>query len=187
MKFIKQLIRKIILIIRGTPATDEEIASRIISKIREGGGSVGNNVDIIASSIDMGEPYLLKIGNNVTITGVKILTHDASLKKTIGYSKTGKVHIGDNVFVGWGSIILPNTIIGNRVVVVAGTVVAKNIPDNSVVVGNPCHIICTYDEYVEKTRGLMERFPVIDLLPDEIIKDENSKQKLIEKGFGYML
>lgn len=33
----------------------------------------------------------------------------------------------------------------------------------------------------------MERFPVIDLLPDEIIKDENSKQKLIEKGFGYML
>ena len=99
------------------------------------------------------------------------------MKKTIGYSKTGKVHIGDNVFVGWGSIILPNTIIGNRVVVGAGTVVAKNIPDNSVVVGNPCHIICTYDEYVEKTRGLMERFPVIDLLPDEIIKDENSKQK----------
>ena len=164
-----------------------DVSQSSISKIREGGGSVGNNVDIIASSIDMGEPYLLKIGNNVTITGVKILTHDASLKKTIGYSKTGKVHIGDNVFVGWGSIILPNTIIGNRVVVGAGTVVAKNIPDNSVVVGNPCHIICTYDEYVEKTRGLMERFPVIDLLPDEIIKDENSKQKLIEKGFGYML
>ena len=85
MKFIKQLIRKIILIIRGTPATDEEIASRIISKIREGGGSVGNNVDIIASSIDMGEPYLLKIGNNVTITGVKILTHDARACLKIKY------------------------------------------------------------------------------------------------------
>lgn len=69
--------------IKGPTPTDEEIAERIISKIREGGGSVGDNVDIIASSIDMGEPYLLKIGNNVTITGVKILTHDASLKKLL--------------------------------------------------------------------------------------------------------
>ncbi len=187
MSFIKSFIRKIVYMIKGPAATDEEIAAKIISAIRTGGGTVGNNVDIIASSIDMGEPYLLRIGSNVTITGVKILTHDASLKKTVGYSKTGKVHIGDDVFVGWGSIILPNTTIGNRVVIGAGTVVSKNIPDNSVVVGNPCRIICTYDEYVEKTRNLMENFPVIDLLPHEIMQDEDSKQKLIEKGFGYIL
>lgn len=187
MKFIKLVIRKMIFIIKGSTSTDEEIAARQISIIREGGGTVGDNVDIIASSIDMGEPYLLKIGNNVTITGVKILTHDASLKKTVGYSKTGKVHIGDNVFVGWGSIILPNTTIGNRVVIGAGTVVSKDIPDNSVVVGSPCRIICTYDEYVEKTRNLMKEFPVIDSLPSEIMKNEESKQKLIKKGFGYIL
>lgn len=167
--------------------SDEQITRILINKIRSGGGEVGENVDIIASGIDMGEPYLLCIGNNVTITGVKILTHDASLKKTIGYSKTGKVHIGNDVFIGWGSIILPNTTIGDRVIIGAGSVVAKDIPDNSVAVGNPCRVICTYDEYVQKNRKLMEEFPVIDLFPDAIMQDAQSKQKLMDSGYGYML
>jgi len=33
----------------------------------------------------------------------------------------------------------------------------------------------------------MNHFPVIDQFPEEIMNDENAKQKLIEKGFGYML
>ncbi len=148
---------------------------------------VGENVDILSSSIDMGEPYLLHIGNNVTITGVKILTHDASLKKNIGYSKTGKVHIGNEVFIGWGSIILPNTVIGNRVIIGAGCVVARDIPSNSVVIGNPCKIICSYDEYVQKNRKLMEEYPVVNLFPDAIMQDEQSRRKLIDSGYGYML
>ncbi|RJV24884.1 acyltransferase [Coprococcus sp. AF18-48] len=187
MNFIKKICYKIIKTIKGPTPTDEQIAERIIEKIRNGGGKVGNNVHIIASNIDMGEPYLLKIGNNVTITGVKILTHDASLYKTVGYSKAGKVHIGNDVFVGWGSIILPNTTIGNKVVIGAGAVVAKDIPDNSVVIGNPCQILCTYDEYVNKTKDLMKEYPVIDLLPDELMNDEDSKAKIVKKGFGYIL
>ena len=187
MSFIKRVIRKIVYIIKGPSPTDEQIAAGLIENICAGGGTVGKNVHIIASSIDMGEPYLLKIGNNVTITGVKILTHDASLKKTIGYSKAGKVHIGDDVFIGWGSIILPNTTIGSRVVIGAGAVIAKDIPDNSVVIGNPCRIICTYDEYVAKTKNLMKEYPVIDLLPDELMRDEERKSQLAEKGFGYIL
>ena len=63
---------------------------------------------------------MLKIGNNVTITCVRILTHDARLKKTIGYTKVGQVYIGDNVFVGAGSIILPNVCIGNNCIIGAG-------------------------------------------------------------------
>lgn len=97
------------------------------------------------------------------------------------------MHIGDDVFIGWGSIILPNTTIGNRVVIGAGAVIAKDVPDNSVVVGNPCRILCTYDEYVNKTKDLMKEYPVIDLLPDELMNDIVSKEKLIEKGFGYIL
>lgn len=87
-----------------------------------GGGHVGNHFDLINSSIDLIFPYLISIGDNVTLSGVKILTHDATLKKSIGYTKVGKVTIGDNVFVGWGSIILMNTTIGNNVVIGAGSI-----------------------------------------------------------------
>lgn len=167
--------------------SDEQITKAIVDKIRANGGYVGENIDIIASNIDMGEPYLISIGDNVTLTGVRLLTHDASLKKTIGYSKTGKVHIGNDVFVGMGSIILPNTVIGNKVVIGAGTVVAKDVPDNSVVVGNPMRVICSYDEYVEKNKKLMAEYPVFDMYPAELLADEESTKKLVESGYGYIL
>ena len=62
-------------------------------------------------------------------------------------------YIGNNVFVGYGSIILPNVRIGNNVIVGAGTIVSKDIPDNVVVVQgkeSTYRILCSYDEYVEK-------------------------------------
>lgn len=167
--------------------SEEQVSKIIIDKIRAGGGTVGENVDILASIIDMGEPYLIKIGNNVTMTGSRVLTHDASLKKTIGYSKTGKVHIGNDVFIGVGSIVLPNTTIGSRVVIGAGTVVAKDVPDNSVAVGNPMRIICSYDDYLEKNKKLMQEYPVIDLFPKDIMASEESINKLIQSGYGYIL
>ncbi len=182
MNILKKVIRKL----KRQKATEEEVSLYLCQKIRNGGGSVGENVHILSSNIDMGEPYLIKIGNNVTITGVKILTHDACLKKTVGYTRVGKVHIGNDVFIGWGSIILPDVTIGNRVVIGAGSVVAKDIPDNSVVVGNPCKVIGTYDDLVAKTKDKMEKYPVIDLLPNEIMDNLEEKQKLIESKFGYI-
>ena len=167
--------------------SEEQVSDIIIGKIRAGGGIVGEKVDILSSIIDLGEPYLIHIGDRVTVTGARILTHDASLKKTIGYSKTGKVHVGSDVFIGVGSIVLPNTTIGNKVVIGAGSVVAKDIPDNSVAVGNPIRILCTYDEYVEKNQKLMQEYPVFDLLPSDLMSDEEAKSKLIEAGYGYML
>ncbi|MBN2569932.1 MAG: acyltransferase [Deltaproteobacteria bacterium] len=49
--------------------------------------------------------------------------------------------LGNNVFVGKRSIVMPNTVIGNDVIIGAGSVVRGIIPDNSVVIGNPCQII----------------------------------------------
>lgn len=74
------------------------------------------------------------------------------------------VKIGDNVFIGYGSIILPNTTIGNKVIVGAGTVVSKNVPDNVVIVGNPYRIICSYDSYMERMKKDMEIKPVSNTL-----------------------
>lgn len=56
-------------------------------------------------------------------------------------SHTAPVTIGENVWIGGGSIILPGVTIGNNTTIGAGSVVTKSIPANCVAVGNPCKII----------------------------------------------
>nr|WP_294812725.1 acyltransferase [Prevotella sp.] len=108
-----------------------------LEELRNSGMKIGNNVDIIKSYIDPLFPEMISIGNNVTITNSTLLAHDASLRKIIGFSKFSPIKIGDNVFIGYGSIILPGVTIGNNVIVGAGSVVTKNIPDDYVVAGTP--------------------------------------------------
>lgn len=168
------------------PPTKKQLSEELIAKIRKGGGHVGEGCNILESKIDMLNPYLLTIGDNVTITGARILTHEASLNVVTGYTKLGKVIIGNNVFIGKEAIILPDTVIGSNVVIEAGCVVAKDIPDNSIVVGNPCRIICTYDEYLTKVKRQMEERPVIDKFPEEIMEDQETIDILVKAGNGFM-
>ncbi|HEX8243463.1 MAG TPA: DapH/DapD/GlmU-related protein, partial [Longimicrobium sp.] len=51
------------------------------------------------------------------------------------------VTIGDDVWIGGGSIILPGVTIGAQTVIGAGSVVTRDLPPNVVVVGNPCRVI----------------------------------------------
>ncbi len=51
------------------------------------------------------------------------------------------IKIGNDVWIGGGSIILPGVTIGNNVVIGAGSVVTKNIEDNVVIAGNPARVI----------------------------------------------
>lgn len=53
----------------------------------------------------------------------------------------GKVTFGDNVWFGAGVQVMPGVAIGSNVVIGRGSVVVKDIPDNSVAVGNPCRVI----------------------------------------------
>lgn len=81
-------------------------------------------------------PMGIHIGKKTRLTGgVVVLAHDASRGiKTDTY-------IGDNCFIGVRSIIMPGIKIGNEVVVGAGSVVTKDVPNNCMVVGNPAKII----------------------------------------------
>ncbi len=126
-----------------------------IDKLRKSGCEIGSNTHIFNTYIDPLFPYLITIGDNTTVTDVKILAHDASTKKELGYSKIGKVTIGNNCFIGARTLILPGVTIGDRVIVGAGSVVTKDIPSNSVAVGNPCRVIKSYDEYMQSQRTLM--------------------------------
>ena len=52
-----------------------------------------------------------------------------------------EVTIGDNVWIGGNSVICPGVHIGNHVVIGAGSVVTKDIPDWSLAAGNPCRVL----------------------------------------------
>ena len=155
--------------------------------LRKRGAFVGNNVHIFTKKIDLNHAFLISIGNNVTLSDCRILCHDASTKIPLGYSKVGRVVIGNNVFVGADAILLPNIKIGNNVIIGAGTLVSKDIPDNSVVAGNPGKIIGTYKNYVEKNKRMMMDGPVYTThYKDKSLEEiKNMKRELMEGGIGY--
>ena len=57
------------------------------------------------------------------------------------------VHIGNNVWIGAGAIILPGIAIGDNSVIGAGSVVTKDVPANVVAVGNPCRVLREIGEH----------------------------------------
>ena len=102
-------------------------------------------------AIDSNYPWLITVGDNVTISSdVKILAHDASTLLTKSHTKVGIVNIGDNVFIGAGTIVLCNTRIGDNVVIGANSVVTHNLAVNGVYAGNPAKFICSFDDYKAK-------------------------------------
>ena len=157
-----------------------------IDYLRSCGVQIGEDVYLINTSIDWCHGFLVSIGNRVTLTGVKILAHDGSTQIPFGVSRVGKVTIGDEVFVGHGTIILPNVRIGNRVVVGAGSVVTKDIPDNSVAAGNPARVIGTYDDFLKKHAEQMKTRPVYHTLWTEKTWEEKEQMRReLEDGIGY--
>lgn len=124
--------------------------------------AIGNNTVIYSPNncvIDQTRPWMIEIGDNVSITtGVTILTHgyDWSVFKGMYgdvLGSAGHVKIGDNVFIGMNSTILKGVTIGNNVVIGANSLINKDVPDNSVVVGNPQRVVCDIDSYLEKRRA----------------------------------
>lgn len=154
-----------------------------IKKLVKNGLKIGINVKVEKGvMIDSGFPYLITIGNNVTMAPhVQILSHDASTKPFLNYTKLGRVNIGNNVFIGAKSIILPNVNIGNNVVIGAGSIVTKDIQDNVVVAGVPAKVICSLEEYLEKNKKNMSSEYMFN--KEYTIKNitEEKKNEVIEK------
>ncbi len=122
---------------------------------------VGKNLKMLDGVIiDYSHIWHIEIGNDVTLAPrVHILAHDASTKTYLNYTRIGKVKIGDRVFIGAGSIVLPGVTIGSDVVIGAGSVVSKDVPDGHVACGNPARIICGLEEFLERKREEMEIHP----------------------------
>lgn len=101
--------------------------------------------------------FLITIGDDVTMSiRVTVMAHDASTKKTLGYTKIGQVHIGDHVFIGANATILPGVTIGDYAVIGAGSIVAHDVPARTIVAGVPAKKICGVNEYVARFQSQMD-------------------------------
>lgn len=157
MKFIRRLQNA--LEYRWAKSSEQ----RYTNWLREKGCRIGNNVrwhGLRDVSVDVTRPSLIEIGNNVTFTrGCTILTHGADWQVLRNIyneviASSGKVRIGNNIFLGTYAIILKGVCIGDNCIIGAGAVVTKDIPAGSVVAGNPARIICSIDEYYRKRKSL---------------------------------
>ena len=93
--------------------------------------------------VDDGHIYIgdwVKFGPNVTVVtaGHPVLPE---LRTDPEYQYNKDVHIGECAWIGAGVIILPGVTIGRNSVIGAGSVVTKDIPADSVAVGNPCRVM----------------------------------------------
>ena len=152
---IKEVLRKIVF-------GPKRSSAAYIAHLRSKGAVIGDNTVIYSPcdcTIDETRPWMIEMGSNVSITkGVTILTHgyDWSVFKGMYgdvLGSAGRVKIGNNVFIGMNTTILKGVTIGDNVVIGANSLINKDVPSNSVVVGNPQRVVCGIDDYLERRRA----------------------------------
>lgn len=186
---IKLLVRKLVFKHKASSDT-------YIKYLRNLGVEIGKDCIFYGPNntyVDIQYPWMISIGDHVRIThGVVILTHDFSwsvLKKVkindtlpgAIYGASGKVTIGNNVFIGVNAIITRNVNIGDNVIIGTGSIVTKDCPSNGVYAGNPARYIMSIEEYyhkrVEKQKEeakelVLEYYKKHGIKPDKTVLNE---------------
>jgi acetyltransferase-like isoleucine patch superfamily enzyme len=130
--------------------------------LRKSGVTMNGTPRFIARSAKFDDLRKITFGDRLVISmNVYLLTHDYSYTTaliSIGEKPVSdigilrRIEIGDNVFIGMNSVILPGTKIGNNIIIGAGSVIRGNIPNNSIVFGNPGQRIGDIREYARKVK-----------------------------------
>lgn len=130
-----------------------------VAYFRSLGAEIGVGVEIYGATwFTFGsEPYLIRIGDHVTIShGVDFITHDGGLRVIRSRNPEAYLYdvidIGERAFLGAHSIYLPGTRVGAGSVIGAGSVVTGEIPPGVVAAGVPARAIKTVEDYVRQTK-----------------------------------
>jgi maltose O-acetyltransferase len=189
------LVHDALSVIRGRKRNRDRV-----EEFRRRGVVIGERVGIETGTIiDPCHGFHVEIGNDVGIApNVHILAHDASTKLYLNYTRIGRVKIGSRVFIGASTIILPGVVIGDDVIVGAGSVVTNDIPPESVVAGNPARVICSLQAFLDKRREELSSRPCFGAeysFADEYGGGQNVTEKMkremneaLDKSkFGYII
>lgn len=151
-----QWVKDRLLLFLGLP---QHLSSEVyVEHARKHGCAIGSETEFFGEKkLDLGAGAMIEIGDNCVITDrVRMVAHTSD--KTIlaerfgpdrspSFGSIGRITVGDNVFVGENSMILPGVTIGDNCIIGSGSVVADDIPPNSVAAGNPCRVIMDLEEY----------------------------------------
>jgi len=126
----------------------------IAEKFRKQGAKIGNNCSIQIRHL-ASEPYLVEIGDNVSITaGVTFITHDGAsviFREEFPFLRYfGKIIIEDNCFIGSGATIMAGVRIGKNSIIGGNAVVIRDVKPGSIVIGNPAIRVSTVEKYKER-------------------------------------
>ena len=154
-------------------------SEKFINYLKKNGASIGEKTyffDPKNTTFDDKRISYVSIGSYCKITsGVQFLCHDYSwsvLRKKYNdvLPDAGKrIQVGNNVFIGWNTLIIGPVKIGSNVIIGANSVVTHDIPDNTVYAGNPAKLICSLDDYYEKRKtnriddALKRAFHIMDV------------------------
>ena len=121
-----------------------------VAYARSIGVTIGRDCRLIGVNFGS-EPYLVTLGDHVSITRAQFITHDGGVwvfrHQHPDIDLIAPIRVGNNVFIGYGAIILPGVTIGDNVIIGAGAVVTRDIPSGSVAAGVPARVLKTVEEY----------------------------------------
>ncbi len=150
---------------------------------KELGFKAGKNIRITGNITFGTEAYLLEFGSDITITqNVYFHTHDGGVwvfrEEYPEINIFRKTKVGNNVFIGANSSIMPGVTIGDNVVIAAGSVVARDCDSDSVYGGVPARKIKTLAEYKEKVlkEAIFTKSSDAEKRRAEIIEYVNNRQ-----------
>lgn len=169
---IKRILQRLIYRLRSNVSTEDLIDRGMVV-----GANFNRMHDVI---LDDSHCWLITIGDNVTMAPrVHVLAHDASTCHHLGYARIGRVDIGNNVFIGADSVVLPGVSIGDNSIIGANSTVSKNIPPYVVAAGTPAKVVCSIEEYLNRNQQRLKRGPVYedDYTLRMNISDEKKQQQ----------
>jgi acetyltransferase-like isoleucine patch superfamily enzyme len=125
--------------------------------------AMGKHCSIDAHAQILDRAYI-RLGNNVRLSNCSVFGHDGSvnmINRAFGLhlDSVGKVDILDNVYIGYGAIILPGVTIGPNAIVSAGSVVRSDVAEGDVVAGVPAKRVGRLQMSVEMLKAKNQMFP----------------------------